>query len=391
MNPVPARLIRWRRSVLLGLCLAALVPLASGALDQTTAIEYSDISMNPADLAGQPDLPGAPRSELERPARKEMEQPGAAIEDETLAPGTGRGAEVPLRFTFPSSAAPPISAWRPALYPVPWALTPFDHFYFLRPIQADEVNWPNADYRYGGVFFEDVVHTGVDIPAKSGTPVLAAAAGKVAWAGYGLYSGYYDEADPYGIAVLIRHDFGYKGARLYTVYAHLSRVDVVKGQRVEAGSRLGLSGETGKTTGPHLHFEVRQEVDGFFSTYNPELWLVPPQGWGVVAGRVMNTGGLKLKGQLVQVRSLTGGQIWKAFTYSGGNTHEDLYYRENVVISDLPAGRYEIRINYLGKNYSLEVEVQPGLVTYFTFRGRSGYTSEPLKTPGADFNPLVDP
>jgi len=386
MNSGPARPILYRRSVLLGLCLAALVPLAGGALDRKTAAEITDISRIPADPAGQPDLPGAKRSDPDQPARKEVEQPGAAIED-----GPGTEAEVPLRFTFPSAAAPPISAWRPALYPVPWALTPFDHFYFLRPIQADEVNWPNADYRYGGVFFEDVVHTGVDIPARSGTPVLAAASGKVTWAGYGLYSGYYDEADPYGIAVLIRHDFGYQGVRLYTVYAHLSQVDVVKGQRVEAGSIIGLSGETGKTTGPHLHFEVRQEVDGFFSTYNPELWLVPPQGWGVVAGRVMNTGGLKLKGQLVQLRSLTSGQVWKAFTYGGGNTHEDPNYRENVVISDLPAGRYAVKINYLGKNYSLEVEVQPGLVTYFTFRGRSGYTSEPLRLPGGDFNPLASP
>lgn len=391
MKSSPARLILWRRSILLGLCLAAIVPLASGGLDRKTAMEAPDPSGIPAVPGGQPDLPGTPRSGPDQPARKEMDQRRAAFENDPPAPDPAAGAEAPLRFTFPSAAAPPTSAWRPALYPVPWALTPFDHFYFLRPIQADEVNWPNADYRYGGVFFEDVVHTGVDIPAKSGTPVLAAASGKVTWAGYGLYTGYYDEADPYGIAVLIRHDFGYKGARLYTVYAHLSRVDVVKGQRVEAGSRLGLSGETGKTTGPHLHFEVRQEVDGFFSTYNPELWLVPPQGWGVVAGRVMNTGGLKLKGQLVQMRSLTSGQIWKAYTYSGGNTHEDPHYRENVVISDLPAGRYEIKISYLGKNYSLEVEVQPGLVTYFTFRGRSGYTSEPLRIPGADFNPPASP
>jgi murein DD-endopeptidase MepM/ murein hydrolase activator NlpD len=241
------------------------------------------------------------------------------------------------------------------------------------------------------VFFEDVVHTGVDIPAPTGTPVLAAAAGKVTWAGYGLYSGYHDVTDPYGMAVLIRHDFGYQGARLYTVYAHLSQVDVLKGQRVEAGSIIGLSGETGKATGPHLHFEVRQERDGFFSTYNPELWLVPPQGWGVIAGRVMNSGGLKIKGQLVQVRSMASDQIWKAITYGGGNTHEDPAYRENMAISDLPAGWYEIKIYYLGKNYSLEVEIHPGLVTYFTFRGRSGFTAEQLKVPGADFNPLYSP
>lgn len=306
--------------------------------------------------------------------------------------GMQMGLAAPLRFVFPTAVFHPVSAWRPALYPIPWALTPYDHFYFLRPILADEVNWPNADYRYGGVFFEDVVHTGVDIPAPIGTPVLAAGSGKVTWAGYGLFSGRYDEQDPYGLAVQIRHDFGFNGSPLYTVYAHLSQVDVTPGQGVQAGDVIGLSGETGKVTGPHLHFEVRIKEGDYFSTRNPELWMVPPQGWGVLAGRVMNTGGRKLHGQLVTVRPLSNINCptclsWKAYTYGGGYTYPDPFYQENVVIGDLPAGRYEIQINYLGKLYPLQTDIQPGLVTYFTFRGRSGFTNEPLKLPGEDFGP----
>ena len=293
----------------------------------------------------------------------------------------------PLRFAFPISVAEPISAWRPAQYPVPWALTPFDHFYFSRPILADEVNWPQADYRYGGVYFEDIVHSGVDISVPRGTPVLASGSGKIVWAGYGFLSGYYDETDPYGIAVLIRHDFGFQGAALYTVYGHLERVDVVKGQRVEIGTLLGLSGETGKTSGPHLHFEVRLEEEGVLTTRNPELWLVPPQGWGVLAGRVMNINGAKLDGQLVQVKSKETSQTWFAKTYHNGNIHADPYYQENLVISDLPAGNYVIEINHLSKIYSQEIAIQPGLISYFTFRGRSGFTKEPLPVPGADFSP----
>lgn len=293
----------------------------------------------------------------------------------------------PLRFAFPTSVAEPISAWRPAQYPVPWALTPYDHFYFSRPILADEVNWPQADYRYGGVFFEDIIHTGVDISVPRGTPVLASGSGKIVWAGYGFLSGYYDETDPYGIAVLIRHDFGFQGAALYTVYGHLERVDVIKGQRVETGTMLGLSGETGKTSGPHLHFEVRLEEEGVLTTRNPELWLVPPQGWGVLAGRVMNSNGAKLDGQLVLVRSKESDQTWRAETYHNGNIHLDPYYQENLVISDLPAGNYIIEINHLAKIYSQEIAIQPGLVSYFTFRGRSGFTQEKLPIPGASFSP----
>lgn len=293
----------------------------------------------------------------------------------------------PLRFSFPTPGPAPVSAWRPALYPSPWAQTPYDHFYFARPIAANEINWPLANYRYGGAFFEDIVHSGVDIPANPGTPVLAAASGKITWAGYGLYYGYYDTSDPYGLAVLIRHDFGYQGETLYTAYGHLSRIDVVKGQHVESGDQIGLSGQTGEVTGPHLHFEVRLSKGDFFSTRNPELWLVPPQGWGVVAGRVMNTGGLFLESQLVKIRSQTSSQTWLAYSYGAGPVHSDPYYRENLVISDLPAGRYYVEINYLSKNYYLDIQIKPGLVNTFTFRGRSGFVSEPSAAPLGNFIP----
>ena len=53
----------------------------------------------------------------------------------------------PLRFTFPTAEAEPGTLWRPPLYPVPWEPTPQDHFYFVRPIGANEVNWPLARYR----------------------------------------------------------------------------------------------------------------------------------------------------------------------------------------------------------------------------------------------------
>jgi hypothetical protein len=69
----------------------------------------------------------------------------------------------PVHFVFPTPGIPPISSWRPPLYPTPWAPTPYDHFYFARPIAADEINWPVETYRYGGIFFEDVVHTGIEL------------------------------------------------------------------------------------------------------------------------------------------------------------------------------------------------------------------------------------
>ncbi len=165
----------------------------------------------------------------------------------------------PVRFVVPTALPETENPWRPPPYEAPLALRPEDHFYFLRPIPSGEVNWPHPLYRYGGTFFgENTVHTGVDLPADRGTPVLAAGSGVVVWEGFGLYRGIDDPDDPYGLAVAIRHDFGYAGQQLYTIYAHMDRSYVWLGQRVEAGQQIGEVGATGRVSGPHLHFEVRQ-------------------------------------------------------------------------------------------------------------------------------------
>lgn len=293
----------------------------------------------------------------------------------------------PLRFSFPTPGSPPVSAWRPPLYPVPWVPTPFDHFYFVRPIAADEVNWPLADYRYGGVFLPEVVHTGIDIPAPSGTPVLAAGPGRVTWAGYGLYRGVEDTTDPYGLAVAIKHNFGYNGETLYTVYGHLQRIDVLVGQQMNTGDAIGLVGDTGKVTGPHLHFEVRLGRNNFFESRNPELWLAPPEGWGILAARLTNTRGERLYSHLISVHSKSGTRFWAVKSYGQGAAISDDYYQENLVLGDLPAGDYVVWIPFEGSTYNLDVTISPGRVTFFRFRGRNGFDSGLPPTPKPDFTP----
>jgi len=87
-------------------------------------------------------------------------------------------------------------------------------------------------------------HEGIDIAAPKGTQVIAARSGHV------IYSG--NRISGYGNMVIVRHP-----DTLATVYAHLSKINVRKGQFVSKGQVVGRVGETGRATGPHLHFEVR--------------------------------------------------------------------------------------------------------------------------------------
>jgi murein DD-endopeptidase MepM/ murein hydrolase activator NlpD len=86
-------------------------------------------------------------------------------------------------------------------------------------------------------------HSGADLKADTGTPVYAANRGRVVLAKDLFYS---------GNAVFVDHGLG-----LYTIYLHLSKIDVAPGSIVERGERVGLAGATGRVTGPHLHWAVR--------------------------------------------------------------------------------------------------------------------------------------
>jgi murein DD-endopeptidase MepM/ murein hydrolase activator NlpD len=292
-----------------------------------------------------------------------------------------------LQVISPSQNAVELSSWRPPLYPDPWAPTMYDHFFFASPIAANEINTPVFDYRYGGTFFDHEVHTGIDIPAPEGTPILAAGPGTVVWAGYGVYQGGYDPKDPYGLAVTIQHDFGYQNQPLFTVYGHMNEINVVTGQHVETGDILGWVGETGMVTGPHLHFEVRIGKNDFFATRNPELWLVPPIGWGIIVGRMMDTVGQPLSDQQLIITDPEKEVNWFAWSYGKSTVNSDPYYQENLVIGDMPAGNYLLRAAFGGMNFNIPITVYPGMVNYFSFRGYQGFSLEPPLPPGADFTP----
>ncbi|WP_329268094.1 transglycosylase family protein [Streptomyces sp. NBC_01451] len=113
-------------------------------------------------------------------------------------------------------------------------------------------------YHKAGSSWSKGYHTGVDFPVPTGTSVKAIGVGEVVEAGWG---------GSFGYQVVIRHADG-----RYSQYAHLSAISVRAGQSVSAGQRIGRSGSTGNSTGPHLHFEVRTGP-GFGSDIDPVAYL----------------------------------------------------------------------------------------------------------------------
>ena len=110
------------------------------------------------------------------------------------------------------------------------------------------------------------LHTGLDFTCKIGTPVYASGDGIVMFCGR--------SSNGYGIHIDINHGFGY-----ITKYAHLSEIKVATGQRVKRGDVIGLSGNTGLSKGPHLHYEITKSgnkinpVDYFYSDLAPDEYV----------------------------------------------------------------------------------------------------------------------
>ncbi len=113
-------------------------------------------------------------------------------------------------------------------------------------------------------------HTGLDIAAPVGQPVIACAEGKV------IFTGSRKRFRRYGNTVMLDH-----GKGVYTYYAHLSEINVKKGQSVKKGQKIALVGNTGRSTGPHLHLEVRVNNQ----LYNPLAYIPEKELFGTRLAR----------------------------------------------------------------------------------------------------------
>jgi hypothetical protein len=255
------------------------------------------------------------------------------------------------------------------------------HFIFQRPIHPPANELLDETYLYGSTADGTrEPHHGVEFPNQSGTPVYAAAEGTVLFAGADNQAVYSPWPNFYGNLIVLKHKDG-----MFTLYAHLSRIDVKAGQVVDMGIKIGEVGRTGVAIGSHLHFEVRRgDVEDYFATQDPQLWLMPakdPRGgrFGVLAISVMEADHKLVKYAKYTITSSqqqSDGEVksYYGITYPADmlkgdtrSTPQSGSVEENALLGELPAGRYRIAIERNGKVYDRWVEVESGKLTQVVF------------------------
>jgi murein DD-endopeptidase MepM/ murein hydrolase activator NlpD len=248
------------------------------------------------------------------------------------------------------------------------------HLLFQRPIGPDGKQSIERPYPYGstqGGVRE--VHHGVEFYNAQGTPILAAADGKVVFSGSDKLTLLSWVTGYYGNVVVIEHHFPGILETVYTLYGHQYGVQVTEGQNVKAGERIGLVGATGTAAGSHLHFEVRLGKNDYKSNRNPELWLVPLPGNGTLAGRIEDAYGNLLKGT-VNIQRMENGvlnsvPVAYVQTYDNGPQpiNADDVYKENFAIGELPAGDYRLSLLANGGLYEQMIKIEAGKLTLVKF------------------------
>ena len=265
----------------------------------------------------------------------------------------------------------------------PWpkpADSPQEHFWLAKPLPGGGrllyTDWLPYGYDAGGRY---LLHNGVDVADPLGTPLLAAADGRVVVAGPDSHALYGWRCDWYGKLVVVEIDDKWLGKPVFLLYGHVLNITVEVGQQVKQGDQVAEVGFGGAAGNPHLHFEVRVGTNEFGSTRNPFLWIRPPATRGLVAGRLIDPQGRPWQGvAIAAVARSEGAETKTSWTYLGdpqGLIKPDEEFAENFVIPDLRPGLYELYLEIQGQIYKTPIEVQGGQMV------RAEIITEPFKTP----------
>lgn len=274
---------------------------------------------------------------------------------------------------LPTASQTPILSCEPLLdaycvYPYAGILQP--------PFFAPDRYYLDQIYSYGSTDFESrIPHHGVDYDNPTGTQVYASADGEVIYAGNDRDMLFSPWSDFYGNLIVLEH--AGNGEPFYTLYAHLSQIEVGEGELVFAGDPIGKVGSSGSAIGGHLHLEVRQGEKSYSQTRNPELWLAPYETSGVrsgyLAARIVNGQGqlehVDLTIEFYNFRDGTAPAVWIAsyetYLFDGHPVGQDEHWQENFAQGGLWPGYYKITVLRDNLAYERWVEVLPEHLTYF--------------------------
>lgn len=315
-------------------------------------------------------LYGCAAPTVSTPSRSLSTLPSAFASTVTPVP-TLRATQLPVTLT-PSITVTPASVAMDCPEGQTQCIVP-GYFFFRRPLDPSANNTIDQTYRYGTTQGDKrEPHHGVDFANAQGTPVLAVGDGEVIVAGDDKLTRYGWFTNFYGNLVVIAHRLPGFAETVYTLYGHLYRVNVTVGKQVKAGDQIGEVGATGIAIGSHLHLELRIATNDYQSTRNPELWLLPPVGMGVLAGHVVDAQGQAVEStihiQRIQDSVILPDPIYQAETYTRAPLTSDDILRENFAVGELPAGEYRLTLIYYGKVYEERVKIEPGKLTIVVFR-----------------------
>ncbi len=271
-----------------------------------------------------------------------------------------------------SSKAPsPTATSVPSATPTATETLPADHYWLRRPISPEGHDSVARFYEYAsradGTY---PIHHGVEFVNPTGTSILATAPGTIVVAGDDLNQVYGARTDFYGKLMIQKLDRSFEGKPVYVLYGHLSEVKAEVDQHVKAGDLIGLVGMTGVAEGPHVHMEVRYGENDYAKTVNPELWLLPHEDFGSLAGSVLSPTGEPIpEVKLILYRAAAPEKaVREVMTYPDTEVNADPAWNENFGSGDLKAGEWLVKLYHKGRLYTKNVSINAGATTWLVIR-----------------------